>query len=113
MPYISVDVTCLLTNVEKQEIASKMGKVMEQIPGKDHSRLMVAVRDNVFLTLASVQENLAYFNVMIYGTTTFEAKKNFTEAAYEALHSVTNIPCNKMYLNFTETDIWGIDGTLK
>lgn len=113
MPYISIDVSKKLTDEEKMVICKKMGKVMEEIPEKDESRLVVAVRDEVFMTFKGEKVDTAYFNALIYGTCTFDAKKNFTEAAFKALSEVTGIPNDQMYLNFSETNIWGLNGTLK
>lgn len=114
MPYISVNVTKVLTDTQKDAIKSKLGEKISVIPGKSEKALMIDISDGHTIYMAGVRcENTAYIDVKIYGSTEFQYRKAFTEAVFEAIAQAVDIPKDGMYLTFSEFENWGMKGTMK
>lgn len=91
-----------------------LGEKIALIPGKNEAALMIDISDGHTMYLAGTKrEQLAYLDVKIYGSTEFEYKKEFTEAAFQTVAEATGIPADQMYLTFSQFENWGTKGTMK
>ncbi len=114
MPYISVNVTGVLTDAQKDEIKRGLGEKISVIPGKSEKGLMVDISDRHTLYMAGEKcAQTAYLDVKIYGSADLDSKRAFTEAAFAVVSQATGIPADGMYLNFSEYENWGTRGTMK
>lgn len=113
MPYIGVNLTGTLTDEQKLAIKSGLGEKIGVIPGKVEAALMVDISENHTLFLGGDQRPLAFLDVRCYGTTEFEHKKAFTEAAFEVVQNVTGLTARDIYLTYAEYPNWGTRGTMK
>ncbi|MGE4548625.1 MAG: phenylpyruvate tautomerase MIF-related protein [Intestinibacillus sp.] len=114
MPFISVNVTKPLSDAQKDAIMKGLGEKITLIPGKSEAALMIDVADGHAMYLAGTRRDaLAYLDVKIYGSTEFEYKKAFTEAAFQVVAEATGIPADQMYLTFSQFENWGTKGTMK
>ena len=113
MPYIGVNLTGTLTDEQKLAIKSGLGEKIGVIPGKVEAALMVDISENHTLFLGGDQRPLAFLDVGCYGTTEFEHKKAFTEAAFEVVQNVTGLTARDIYLTYAEYPNWGTRGTMK
>lgn len=113
MPYIGISTSKTLSNEQKTALKAALGEAIAVIPGKDESRLMVDIADGHEMFFAGEKRDLAYLDVKCYGTTTLEAKKAFTEAAFRAVQQTTGLPENGIYLTCTDFANWGTLGSLK
>ena len=113
MPYIGVNMTGTLTDEQRLAIKSGLGEKIGVIPGKVEAALMVDISENHTLFLGGDQRPLAFLDVRCYGTTEFEHKKAFTEAAFEVVQNVTGLTARDIYLTYAEYPNWGTRGTMK
>lgn len=113
MPYISVNVTRVLTDAQKDAVKTALGEAITRIPGKTEAALMVDVSDGRTIYMAGERRDTAYLDVKIYGAAELADKKAFTEAAFQAVSAATGIPHDGMYLTISEFPNWGTRGSLK
>ena len=113
MPYIGVNMAGTLTDEQKLAIKCGLGEKIGVIPGKVEAALMVDISENHTLFLGGDQRPLAFLDVRCYGTTEFEHKKAFTEAAFEVVQSATGLTARDIYLTYAEYPNWGTRGTMK
>ncbi|MGI6180546.1 MAG: hypothetical protein ACOYIE_00540 [Agathobaculum sp.] len=113
MPYIGISTSKVLTEEQKSALAAALGEKISLIPNKIEANLMVDISDGHAMYLGSVKRELAYVDLRCYDSVEFSYKKAYTEAALEALHQVTGLAKDCMYLNYTEYPVWGSKGTLK
>ena len=75
--------------------------------------LMVDISDCHAMYLAGEKRELAFLDVRCFGTTEFVNKRAFTEAAFQAVERVTELPEDAIYLTYSEFANWGTRGSMK
>jgi len=113
MPYIAINTSKPLSDEQKEQLKTVLGEKITVIPGKSESRLMIDISDSHTMYFAGEKRELAYVDVKCYGTTEFENKKAFTEAAFEAIEQITGLPQDGIYLTYSEFENWGTLGSMK
>ena len=113
MPYIGINTSKILSDGQKEELKTALGEKLTIIPGKSESKLMVDISDGHTMYFAGEERELAYVDVKCYGTTEFENKKAFTEAAFEVVQKATGLPQDGIYLSYSEFENWGTMGSMK
>jgi hypothetical protein len=112
MPYVNVNLTAKLTDETRTALKSAIGKIIEIIPGKAEFGLMVDIEDGKDLYFGGVADNNAFVDTRVHGDCDREIKDKYTEALYDVLQTVAGVPKEKLYTNFTVTDVWGAFGQL-
>ena len=84
-----------------------------EFPGKVEAALMVDISDGHTIYLSGEQRDLAYLDVKCYGSTEFEYKKAFTEAAFEVVEREVGLTKKDIYLTYSEFANWGTGGSMK
>ena len=111
MPYIRLSVTQKLTPEKQKELVDGLGEAMSKIPGKDPSLLIVDVEDGKTMFFGGVkQEDMVFADVKYYSNFGYHKKKEFTVAAFDAIHSILGTSKDKMCLTITEYNNWGALG---
>lgn len=113
MPYIAVSTSKALSDAQKDALKTAIGQRIGVIPGKVEAALMVDISDNHTMYFAGEKRELAFVDVRCYGSTEFENKKAFTEAAFEAVQQTTGLPEDGIYLTYSEFANWGTRGSMK
>ena len=111
MPYIKTRVSVSMTEAQSETLKSKFGKIIEIIPGKTESWLMVGFEDNYSLYFKGKNDTkLAYVEVKIFGGTTDEAYDKLTARLCQIYEEVLGIPQDKIYIKYEEVEHWGWNG---
>lgn len=113
MPYIAVKTSKTLAAAQKTALKDALGEKITVIPGKSEAKLMVDISDGHTMAFAGEERELAFVDVRCYGTTEFEHKKAFTEAAFAAVQQTTGLAQDAIYLTYSEFPNWGTLGTMK
>lgn len=113
MPYIAVSTSKSLSDEQKNALSAALGDKIALLPGKSEARLMVDITDGHTMYFAGAARELAFLDVRCFGTAEFAYKKQFTEAAFQAVQQVTGLPEDGIYLTYSEFDHWGTLGSMK
>lgn len=113
MPYIAINTSKVLSDAQKEALKTALGEKISVIPGKSESKLMIDISDGHTMYFAGEKRELAYVDVKCYGTTEFANKKAFTEATFEVVQQITDLPQDGIYLSYSEFENWGTLGSMK
>ncbi len=112
MPYIRTTVSKSLTNENKENLKAKLGEAIALIPGKTEAWLMLAFEDNIDMYFkGSCDEEYAYLEVSLFGTTSDAAYGRLTAALSEIVNEELGIDRANIYIKYEETNHWGWNGT--
>lgn len=111
MPYIQSKVSISLTDAQKENIKSKLGKAISLIPGKSEQWLMVELKDNCCLYFQGNQDApTAFVEVKIFGKASSQVYDSLTNEICNILNSELSIPKNRIYVKYEEVANWGWNG---
>jgi len=111
MPYINIHVTGALCENKRDELKSKLGQIIEILPGKSESGLMVDISDNhTMYYQGNKLDKCAFVDVRLYKQSPFVEKGEFAKALFAALEEIAGVPSNSVYLNFIELENWASRG---
>ena len=114
MPFISVNVSNSLTKDQKDQIKSRLGKLIEILPSKSEKGLMVDVSDNHTLYYAGEEvKNAAFIDLRLYKESPFDEKGDFFRQTCDMLGEVAGIDVNSIYCNIFELSNWGSRGNFR
>ena len=105
MPFIQSKVSVSLTDTQKENIKSKLGKAISLIPGKSEQWLMVEIKDNCCLYFQGNQDAPTAFVRESY---TWEDA--FPNEICNILNTELSIPKNRIYVKYEEVANWGWNG---
>ena len=112
MPYIRTTVSKPLTDENKENLKAKLGQAIALIPGKTEAWLMLAFEDNIDMYFkGSREEEYAYLEVSLFGTTSDAAYDRLTAALSEIVNEELGIDRANIYIKYEEADHWGWNGT--
>lgn len=111
MPYIKTRVSVSLTEKQSETLKSELGKIIEIIPGKTESWLMVDLEDNCRLYFKGNQEAAtAYVKVEVFGQVEREYCEKMTEAICNLLFQELQISPDRTYITYEGIKDWGWNG---
>lgn len=111
MPFINVKTNINIDNTKEIEIKEELGKLIEIIPGKSESWLMVNIEDDSKLYFkGSKDEANLFVEVKIYGNVSSTNLNKFTEAATNKFNNILGIAKDRMYFKYELVDNWGWNG---
>ena len=107
MPFINTKVTTEITKEKEEVLKAELGKAITLI-GKGEAYLMLCFEDNCRLWLGGKNDSdMAYVEVALLGHITKENAGKLTTAICEIFERELNIKGDKVYVKFSETDLWG------
>lgn len=115
MPYVKSVITRELDKPMEQRLKIFIGDLINELPGKDESYLMVSFHDNQTLYFRGVeQEAAAVIEVKILGSLDIRCKDKFTSKISEIFEQELYIPKENIYVIFEEIPdgSWGWNGEL-
>lgn len=105
MPFVDVRTSCPVSGGQESLLKAELGKAIALIPGKSESSLMVQFTDNCRLWFGGQQDGpIAFVNVMLYGASSKESYKSFSDAVVPLLER--ELGAKHVYLKFEEVPNW-------
>ena len=110
MPFIDSKVTVKMTEQQKEEIKTELGRLIATL-GKSESYLMVGIEDAYDLWLAGKKlEKGAYVAVSLYGSAPAAAYDKLTGQICSLLSQKLGIPGSAVYVTYHPVNDWGWNG---
>ena len=111
MPFIDVKTTLNLTDTEKENLKTELGKTME-ILGKSETYLMVGIQDNYTLFMGGQHLSKgAYVEFSLLGNSSSEDYKKVSKAICDMFESLLSVPAECVYITYHPIKDWGWNGT--
>jgi phenylpyruvate tautomerase PptA (4-oxalocrotonate tautomerase family) len=110
MPYITIRTAAKLTGQQMDTVKAELGKLIEMIPGKSESGLMIAFEDGTMYLRGQNAASCAFLEIRLYGKAPSEAKSQFVHQVFRMLEQTLGIKENEAYINILEFDAWGSAG---
>ena len=111
MPFIDSKVTVKMTEQQKEEIKTELGRLIATL-GKSESYLMVGIEDAYDLWLAGKKlEKGAYVAVSLYGSAPAAAYDKLTGQICGLLSQKLGIPGSAVYVTYHPVNDWGWNGS--
>ena len=111
MPCIQLNVSSKLTDANKTNIKSRLGKAIELLPGKSENWLMVTMQDEVSIYFKGNNDKpAAYVAVGVYGREDGRAFNALTGQICAILGDELGIPADRIYVQYSATQHWGWNG---
>lgn len=109
MPFINTKVTTEITKEKEEILKAELGKAITLI-GKAEAYLMLGFEDNCRLWFQGNQQgDTAYVEVALLGHVTKENAEKLTSAICDIMNKELSISPDRVYVKFSETDIWGFN----
>ena len=110
MPFIDSKVTVKISEAQKEEIKSELGRLITTL-NKSETYLMVGIEDAYDLWLGGKKLNRgAYVAVSLYGNAPKEAYDRLTGQICALLEEKLGIPGNAVYVTYHPVNDWGWNG---
>lgn len=110
MPFIDCKITQKLTDEQKEDIKSELGKAVSIIR-KPESYLMVGIADGYDLYFAGKNlEKGAYVSVSLFGSAAKSCYENMTRTICGILSDKLGIAGSAVYVTYHEVNDWGWNG---
>lgn len=111
MPYIQVNVSNALTKEKATKVKEELGRIIELIPGKSETFLMVQLLDDCELYFGGNQDGeTAYVKVESFGSISDENCELLTQELCSMMTSELGIPENRIYITYEGITQWGWNG---
>ncbi len=110
MPFINSKITVKVSEEQKEQLKSELGKAA-MIIGKPESYVMVGFEDEYTLYFAGEKlEKGAFVSVDLFGGGNGSAFDQMTARICEIYAEVLGIPGRNIYVEYRTTPHWGWDG---
>ena len=113
MPYIQVSMSESLDDTRIMSLKAMLGEKIALLPGKSESVLMVEINNCSNMFFKGEPGNCAMIQVHLYKESPKDAKNLFTSEMLESFSEITNIPIDRIFMNFAEHSEWASRGSLK
>jgi len=110
MPFINTKVTTEITKEKEEILKAELGKAITLID-KGEAYLMLGFEDNCRLWLGGKNDtDMAFVEVSLLGHTTKDKAEKLTSAICDIMEAELGIKGDKVYVKYSETDLWGYNG---
>jgi len=111
MPFIDSRITVKVSDAQKEEIKTELGKLITTL-NKSETYLMVGIEDACDLWFGGRKlEKGAYVAVSLYGSAPKEAYDRLTGQICDLLSAKLGIPGNAVYVTYHPVSDWGWNGS--
>ena len=111
MPFIRVTANVPVSEGQAEKIKTLLGQAIEIIPGKSEGWLMVQVEGEKALWMAGSDAPAAIAEVSVYGGADAQDYSAMTGRVCDILDSALDIPADRVYVKYAETEHWGWNGS--
>ena len=110
MPFIDSKVTVMISDQQKEEIKSELGKLITTL-NKSEAYLMVGIEDSYDLWLGGRKlDKGAYVAVSLLGDAPKELYEKLTGQICDLLSEKLGIPGSAVYVTYHPISDWGFNG---
>lgn len=110
MPFIDVKLSKKITDAEKEQLKSDLGKAVS-VMHKPESYLMVGICDGYDLYFAGNKlANGAFVSISVYGKANPADTRKMTEVVCDILNRRFSVAGNNVYVTYADVENWGWDG---
>ena len=110
MPFIDSKISVKVTDEQKEQIKSEIGKAASII-GQPESFVMIGIQHEYTLYFAGNKlEKGAYVSVDVLGQANSPACEKMTAKICEIYESILGIPGSNIYVEYRSTPDWGWNG---
>ena len=112
MPYIELNTNIEISKELKNEVKSKLGNLIKELPGKSENWLMVNINDKTSLYFKGSDKGAIMIKVLIYGDSySSQVLDNFTSLLTSYLQKELDIDGSRIYISYFFTKNWGLNGS--
>lgn len=111
MPYISVKTPFRTEKQAAEKMKAEFGKAIELLPGKTERWLMVSFDSQDEMFFAGSSSPSAIAEISVFGKAKPEYYEKLTAEVCRIISENTDIPPDRIYVKYSETDNWGFNGT--
>lgn len=107
MPFIDIKTTSRLTPAKEEIVKTRMGEAISVL-NKDSKWLMVNISDNCKMYFSDNKKApTAFVDVSVYGKLDPDKCALMTPVVCDIMLSELGVPKDRVYVKYSETDIWG------
>lgn len=112
MPYIETKVSTKISSEQEKILKERLGKAIENFPGKSENWLMLNFEDNCRIYFKGDNRlPSAFVEVKIFGKVDPSAAEKMTKDICSMLEEILEIPQSRTYVKYEGTDTWGWNGS--
>lgn len=112
MPFISTVTTKTIDKETRELLKSELGKIIEDLPGKNERWLMLSFEDNIPMYFkGDDSSDTAYIEVKIFGSAPDSAYDKLTADICALYESKLGISADRIYVKYEECERWGWNGS--
>lgn len=112
MPYFDIATTQKLTNTSKKQLQQEMGRIIELIPGKSESWLMVQLHDEACLSFAGTADApAAVVTLKTFGELVSEQYDMLTAEICQRVGTLLQTSSDRIYVIYEPITHWGWNGS--
>lgn len=114
MPFIVSRVSIPTDSSQKMAIKEGYGKLIELIPGKTESRVVLAQEDNIWLAAAGKTDiPIAFIEVNVLNSRSHAGYQAFSRAITDLYEQVLGIPAANVYIKYVDMPGISKDGVFQ
>ena len=111
MPFVDTKINVKVSKEQEIALKSKLGEVIELIPGKSENWLMVGIQDDYHMYFrGDDSQPIAFVEVRCFGSPDKAAFRNMTARLSEIYGELFGVSPNHMYVKYSATMDWGWNG---
>ena len=108
MPYFDVKTNVKMNAEQKDTVMHALGKIIELVPGKSESWVMVNIEDDIYTSFAGESAgNAAMITVKTFGQPTDSQYGELTDAICKKVNELLDIDPKRIYIVYEPIKHWG------
>ena len=111
MPYFHIATTQKLTDASKRQLQQEMGRIIEMVPGKSESWLMVQLHDEACLSFAGTVAPAAVVTLKTFGELVPEQYDMLTAELCPRISVLLQTDPDRIYVIYEPITHWGWNGS--
>lgn len=111
MPFLKSKVSFKVDKSSELKVVERIGRAIENIPGKNKNNLLLIFEDNKSIYLAgNSEERVAHIELSIFGNKNNEGYDEFTKEVTKIYNEELNVPISNVYIKYDDIKIFGSYG---
>lgn len=111
MPFVIASVNTPMSDDQKIEIKTRIGKAIEHLPGMNETNLLLGLEEKKdFYLRGDGQQKIAYIRADVFGNEGHVGFSGFGAAMTAVFCEVLGIPPENIYIRFGDIQAWSVGG---
>ena len=111
MPFVIAKVNVPVSKEQESKIKTRIGKAIENVPGKNENYLLFGLEDGYhFYLRGDGSQKIAYIQADIFGNEDHIGFDRFSAEMTVIFHHVLGIPPENIYIKFDDIKAWSVGG---